>query len=107
MMAPSYRLLVEPAAYAERKRLPGDVRQLAKEWIAQLALEPRPDFSETLDTRGLDTPPNVELRRIRFKQWRLIYAVNDVTGWVWIWGLRKRPPYNYDDLASFVEKVDV
>ena len=105
-MALRYRLLIEPAAYAERKRLPGDVRQLAKAWIGQLALEPRPELIEALDAHDLDMPPDVELRRIRFKQWRLIYAVNDSAGWVWIWGLRKRPPYDYDDIASFVNKIE-
>jgi len=58
-----------------------------------------------LDTTGLDVPADVELRRIRMEKWRLIYAVNDTDGWVWVWGVRKRPPYDYDDLEEMAEKL--
>ncbi len=48
---------------------------------------------------------NIELRRIKLEKWRIIYAVNDVEEWVWVWGVRKRPPYDYDDLADFAESL--
>ncbi len=105
MMTEPYDLLIEAAAHTERKQLPGQVRQLVKQAIAALRYEPRPHISETLDTTGLDIPPDVELRRIRLDQWGIIYAVNDVEQWTWVWGVRKRPPYDYQDLTEFVARL--
>ena len=95
------KLLIEPAAHKQRKKLPGNVRQRLKRAISGLGQDPRPHFSEELDTRGLAIPEGVELRRIRLERWRVIYAVHDLEGWVWVWGFRKRPPYDYQDLEEF------
>ena len=105
MMTQPYELLIEAAAHTERKNLPGYIRQLVKRAIATLALEPRPHTSEALDTTGLDVPRDVELRRIKLEHWRIIYAVNDAEQWVWVWGVRKRPPYDYQDLTEFVARL--
>jgi len=102
---PPYDLLIEPIAHKQRKRLPGHIRQQIKRAIDDLAQHPRPHYSQALDTTGLDVPEDVEPRRIRIGRWRLIYAVNDVEKWVWVWGVRKRPPYDYEDLAEFTRSL--
>jgi mRNA-degrading endonuclease RelE of RelBE toxin-antitoxin system len=72
-----YDIFVEPAAHAERRKLPGHVRQRLKQLITGLGVEPRPHNSKALDTADLDVPAGIELRRIRLDKCRLIYAVND------------------------------
>ena len=104
-MTQPYELLIEATSHAERKNLPGHIRQQVKRTIRSLALEPRPHTSETMDVAGLDVPRDIELRRIKLEHWRIVYAVNDVERWVWIWGVRKRPPYNYQDLTEFASKL--
>jgi hypothetical protein len=34
------------------------------------------------------------------ERWRVIYAVNEAEGWVWVLALHRRPPYEYGDLAA-------
>jgi mRNA-degrading endonuclease RelE of RelBE toxin-antitoxin system len=104
-MIPPYDLLIEPPAHQQRKRLPGHVRQRIKRAIDKLAQDPRPHNSQELDTSGLGVPAHIEIRRIRIDKWRLIYAVNDREKWVWVWGVRKRPPYDYEDLAELVRSI--
>jgi mRNA interferase RelE/StbE len=104
-MSSRYRLLIEPKAYAERKSLPGHVRGRVRQAIEGLATDPRPVGSQTLDVSGLDIPPEVELRRIRLDRWRVIYAVCDAERWIWVWGVRRRPPYDYDDLPELVSRI--
>ena len=100
-----YDLQIEPTAHKQRKQLPGHVRQRIKRAIDNLARDPRPHQSQNLDTTDLDVPENVELRRIRIDKWRLIYAVNDSEKWVWVWGVRKRPPYSYEDLEELAKSI--
>jgi mRNA interferase RelE/StbE len=104
MMA-GYDLLIEPTAHQQRKWLPGNVRQRIKRAIDDLAQDPRPPNSQTLDTTDLGVPEQVEIRRIRLDKWRLVYAVNDEEQWVWVWGVRRRPPYDYEDLAELVKLI--
>lgn len=99
------KLLIEPGAHKQRKKLPGNLRQRVKRAISGLRQEPRPHFSERLNTEGLEFPQGVELRRIRLEKWRVIYAVNDLEEWVWVWGLRKRPPYDYQDLEELTRRI--
>jgi len=54
---------------------------------------------------GLDAPPNVEIRRIRLENWRIIYAFNEEVNWVWVLGIRQRPPYDYEDLPELISKL--
>ncbi len=105
-MARQYDLLVEPAVYRARKRLPGHFRQRVKRAIAHLATEPRPPASRELDVSGLDVPPGVELRRIRVDSWRIVYAVNEAESWVWVLAVRKRPPYDYEDLSELATGLE-
>ncbi len=93
-------LLIESNVHAARKRLPGNVRQQLKRAIDSLADEPRPAKSQVLDVTGLDIPSRTELRRLRMNPWRVIYAVNDDEGWVWVLAIHRRPPYDYKDLED-------
>jgi mRNA interferase RelE/StbE len=53
----------------------------------------------------LDVPAGVELRRLRMDVWRILYAVSDGEGWVWVLAIHRRPPYDYEDLAEIVAKL--
>ena len=98
----SYRVWVDPPALKEAQRTPGNVRQRIKKAMLALQYEPRPHNSN-----GLEWPPeNFEPRRMKIGKWRIIYAVNDPEKWVEILAIRKRPPYNYDDLAKLLSRLD-
>lgn len=101
-MTTQYELFIEATVHAERKSLPGHIRQLIKRTIAELGQEPRPYNSRSLEATDFKIPEHLEIRRIRIDKWRLIYAINEREGWVWIWALRKRPPYDYEDLDEFI-----
>jgi len=100
-----YDVWVDPAVHQARKRLPGRFRQRVKRAIAALADDPRPPKSRPLDVSDLDVPPDVELRRIRMDPWRMVYVVNDAEAWVWVLSVRKRPPYDYEDLEELLAEI--
>ncbi len=104
-MANKYDVFIESEAHKQRKKLPGHVRQRIKRTIDQLDTNPYPHTSRILDMTGYDVPDDVELRRIRIKAWRLIYAVNEYEKWVWVCGIQKRPPYDYEDLQEFIDLI--
>ena len=99
------KLLIEPEAHAARERLPGHVRQRLKRAIESLADDPRGHRSSALDLSDIQVPPGIELRRLRIGQWRVIYAVNDNDGWVWVLAIRRRPPYDYEDLGDLTDPL--
>lgn len=97
----SYRVWVHPQALAEAKAAPGLVRQRLKQAMLGLRDDPRP-----ADGKALDWPPEeFELRRLRIGDWRIIYAVSDADQWVEVLALRKRPPYDYGDLADLLSRL--
>jgi mRNA-degrading endonuclease RelE of RelBE toxin-antitoxin system len=102
----SYEVFVESDVHRARTRLPGNVRQRLRGFISSLAAEPRPHGSELLDAEGIDLPAGVEVRRYRLDPWRLVYAVNDESRWVWCLALRRRPPYDYEDLQELVRRIE-
>ena len=102
---PRYELLLEPEVHEARKRLSGHVRQRVKRAIDELADTPRPAGSHDVDVTGLDVPAGIELRRLRMDVWRILYAVSDGDGWVWVLAIRRRPPYDYEDLAEIVARL--
>jgi mRNA interferase RelE/StbE len=104
-MMKRYDVWVEPAVHQARKQMPGRFRQRVKRAIAALADDPRPPKSRPLDVSDLDVPPDVELRRIRMDPWRMVYAVNDAEAWVWVLAVRKRPPYDYEDLEELLAEI--
>lgn len=96
---------IEPEVHARRDQLPGKVRQRIKKQIDDFANQPRPAVSQPLDTEGLGLPDQVEIRRARLENWRIIYAINDSEKWVWVLAIRERPPYDYEDLAEFAARL--
>jgi mRNA-degrading endonuclease RelE of RelBE toxin-antitoxin system len=104
-MAMTYELYVEPTVHEARKALPGNVRQRVRAQIEALALAPRPRNSRPLKTEGLDLSTKTQIRRIRLDRWRIVYAVNDAEHWVWVLGIYRRPPYNYEDLADLANRL--
>jgi mRNA interferase RelE/StbE len=93
----SYRVDVSPDAQQEIKKLPGHVRQRVRRIIKDLANDPRPAHTKTLDFHLA----NAEPRRLRLDNWRIVYAVieTDVQV-VAVVAVRRRPPYDYGDLPE-------
>jgi len=76
---------------------PGNVRRQIIAALDQLEQDSRPSTS-----RALDLPDETrEVRRLQVGQWRIIYL------WIeeqpLVLAIRRRPPYDHDDLASLVE----
>ena len=96
----TYRLWLEPQVHVSRAHLPGNLRQRIKRSLNALASDPRLPESRPLDLHDTPVPATTEMRRLRLGRWRVIYAVNDSEKWVWVLGIRRRPPYEYDDLPE-------
>ena len=101
----TYRLWIEPEVHSAREQLPGNVRQRVKQILNGLRANPRSSSSKRLDVSDLDIPKALEIRRVRLEHWRVLYAVNDQDGWVWVLGIYRRPPYQYEDLQELVSKL--
>lgn len=97
----AYTVFVIPQAWQEMKELPGNMRQRVKREVDQLRDDPRPARSQqlTVETTG------VVLCRVRLDRWRLVYAISEDTNQIFVLAIRKRPPYNYDDLNHLLKKI--
>lgn len=100
-----YRLWLEAEVHQSRDLLPGNIRQRIKRLMDSLSSDPKPSRSRALDAEDLGLPAEIEIRRVRMENWRIIYAVNDSEQWVWILAIRQRPPYDYDDLAELAVRL--
>jgi mRNA interferase RelE/StbE len=80
-----YTVYVIPSAWKEIKDLPGHMRQRVRRAVDALAENPHPARSKQLDVPDLEP----ELRRLR----------------VDVLAVRKRPPYDYDDLEDLIAEV--
>lgn len=97
----SYRVWVDQQAIAEVRKAPGNMRQRIKRAMIALGDSPRPD-----ESRSLEWPPErFEARRLRIGSWRSVYAVDDGDRWVWVLAVRRRPPYDYGDLARLLDRI--
>jgi mRNA interferase RelE/StbE len=94
-----YTIYIIPRALREIKNLPGNVRQRVKRAIDALADDPRPSRSEGLNVPNFEG----ELRRLRLDKWRIVYVVTETDSTVDVLAVRKRPPYDYGDLAVLLE----
>jgi len=101
-----YDVFLEHEVHHDRERIPGNFRQRVRAAITELGSEPRPSASQPLDTTDVQVPAGIELRRLRLDPWRLVYAVNDQEKWVWVLALRRRPPYDYDDLVDLLRRLE-
>ncbi len=66
-----------------------------------LANDPRPTRSKRLDLPEAGR----EARRIRLDDWRILYAIAERDKLVGVVGVRKRPPYDYGDLAALLAQL--
>ena len=100
------RVWVEPEARKEINRLPGHVRQRIRRTIQSLSSDPYPPKSRVL-TLSDETKPiaGVQICRLRIDRWRIIYAVDAPWQMVIILAVRRRPPYNYEDLADLLASL--
>lgn len=100
----SYRVEVDRALRHEIRKLPGNVRQRVMRALQALREKPRPAESIPLDTAKaeLQLVPGSELRRIRIESWRIVYLVEDEDSLVSVLAVRKRPPYQYEDLSELL-----
>ena len=48
----------------------------------------------------------LEARRLRLDRWRVIYVVDEEWAEIGVLAVRKRPPYEYDDLSELLAELD-
>jgi mRNA-degrading endonuclease RelE of RelBE toxin-antitoxin system len=98
-----YQVWLKNEAKAEVRRLPGHMRQRVRRTIQDLSVEPRPHHS-----RQMRSPEGIELevRRLRLERWRVIYVVDEKWSEVGVLAVRKRPPYDYEDLPNLLKELD-
>jgi len=103
---PAFKVFLEPEVHAQRRRLPGHVRQRLRRAIDDLGRDPRPHDSQELDLtrigQDMDVPPGVEFRRLRIERWRVVYAIDEDWEAVIVLTIRRRPPYDYEDLTDLI-----
>jgi mRNA interferase RelE/StbE len=100
----SYRVEITNAARREIRDLPGNVRQLIFREIQSLEKNARPYSSKGMkSTKSFKIPKDVELRRIRIDRWRVVYVLDKEFSLIIVLAVRKRPPYQYDDLDELLK----
>ena len=96
-----YTVYIIPSAWQEIKNLPGNMRQRVKRAIDELAETPYPPRSKILEAPEIDC----ELCRLRLDRWRIIYAVTENEAVIDVLAIRKRPPYDYEDLEELLGQI--
>jgi mRNA interferase RelE/StbE len=101
----SYQVEVTHQAQREIRQLPGNMRQRVIRALRSLEQNPRPYNSRPLDAAkaGIALESGTALLRIRMASWRIIYLVEEEWALVSVLAIRKRPPYQYDDLDELVQ----
>lgn len=94
-----YAVYVLPGEFRTIKRLPGNVRQRIKRAIDGLSDNPRPTGSKQLQVSD-EKELAWELWRLRIDNWRIVYLISEEERTVDVVAVRKRPPYDYGDLAE-------
>ncbi len=97
-----YQVYVLPQARREIDRLPGHIRQRLRRAVVGLRDDPCPPGSKQLT---YDAGPERELWRWRLDPWRVVYLVDREWGRVYVLTVRRRPPYQYEDLAALLGEV--
>ena len=93
-----YKVFITPRAWHEIKDTPGNVRQRLKQAIDELEANPQPHGSKQLDIAEIDR----QVWRIRLDKWRIVYSVSESESAIDVLAIRKRPPYDYGDLAELL-----
>jgi mRNA-degrading endonuclease RelE of RelBE toxin-antitoxin system len=100
-----YQIRIIRLVHRERETLPGAIRQRIKRIISDLAANPRPFNSIEMQLTDEQTILGWEIRRIRVDTWRIIYAVDEEFEQIAILAIRKRPPYDYEDLEELLAEL--
>ncbi|MFB2978283.1 type II toxin-antitoxin system RelE/ParE family toxin [Microseira sp. BLCC-F43] len=102
-----YQVEVTSAARKEIRALPGNMRQRIIDLLKELRSSPRPHNTKLMDMSELgdEVSQNMELYRIRVESWRVVYAIEEELKLLTVLGVRKRPPYQYDDLRELIEEL--
>lgn len=100
----AYCVEVTQAARVEIKGLPGNMLRRILGVVKGLQTEPLPPKSKVLDLEKLSLEPveGVRFCRLRVENWRVIYAIEDEVELITVLAVRKRPPYQYDDLVELI-----
>jgi mRNA interferase RelE/StbE len=99
------RLWVEPSVIDEIAALPGNMRQQVRRAIRDLPNDPRPAQSRALDIPDDLRVEGVEARRLRMEHWRVLYVLDQDLDLITVVAVRRRPPYNYDDLRELLSSL--
>jgi mRNA-degrading endonuclease RelE of RelBE toxin-antitoxin system len=101
----SYQVDLSDEVYRAIRRLPGNMRQRIVRAVQALRQEPRPHNSRAMDmtTSAVNLAPDMEVRRIRMADWRIVYLIEEQSKLVSVLAVRQRPPYQYDDLARLLK----
>jgi mRNA interferase RelE/StbE len=99
------RLWVEPNVLDEIAALPGHVRQRIRRAVSDLRETARPTYSRTLQIPVDTQIEGLEERRPRIDSWRVIYVIDENWEIITVLAVRKRPPYNYEDLRELLGRV--
>ena len=100
----SYHVQLSARADTEIRRLPGNFRQRVIRTLRNLEHTPQPTASIQLDLADSSIPltADMEVRRIRLEEWRIVYLIEHEIQSITILTVRKRPPYQYEDLAELL-----
>ncbi len=98
-----YKVYVLPSAAKEIDRLPGHIRQRVRQAVKELARDVYPPRSKRLD---YELKSGWELGRLRLESWRLVYVIDREWDRVFVLTVRRRPPYQYDDLDQLLSDVE-
>lgn len=94
------RILLSPSAWDDLKHLPGNLRRQIIKAIDGLDQDIRPP-----ESKQLSLPDDQrEVRRLRVRSWRIIYLI--VQEQSLVLAIRRRPPYDYDDLTALIEETE-
>jgi mRNA interferase RelE/StbE len=99
---PRYSVYIRPDAHKEIDCLPGHVRQRVRRAVLSLQDDPRPSQGKCMEY-GLG--PQQELWRLRLDAWRVVYLIDQEWSQVYVLAVRKRPPYQYEDLTELLTEV--
>lgn len=107
MRMDSYQVEITDGARREIRSLPGHLRQRVIRALRDLSVAPRPPGSRplTIEKAGMVLPLEVELQRLRIDAWRIIYLIDDGSALITVLGVRRRPPYQYEDLKLLISDL--
>ncbi len=99
----SYSLFVLPRVLKDIDALPGNIRQQVRRSLRLLPVDPESSASKRLD---YDMKLGREVWRLKLGSWRIIYVIDREMKQIYVVGVRKRPPYQYEDLNGLTLQID-